>query len=124
MPNPTFACVRTGGLGAYAYLINKYPNSLKAWVSTASILVTHLQTTAIVAQLRLAWPQSVETATSFLVVNGLNLQAACMCTCMAPADEHARTCLCTCKARRDERVHMPLHLCVAQPAGGPARVPR
>ena len=65
-----------GGLATYAYLINRYPTMLKAGVSTASILLTHLQTVSIVVQLRLAWPQSVDAAASYLIVNGLNLQAA------------------------------------------------
>lgn len=70
-----------GGLFTYAYFINKAnkegkENPMKKWVSTVSIMVSHLQTTAIVAKLRLAWPQSFETAANFLIVDGLNLQAA------------------------------------------------
>ena len=60
-------------LGFYIWLINKYPSSLKRWVSTSSILINHVQTIAIVGNLRLDWPQSVIAVTGALSFNVLNV---------------------------------------------------
>ena len=51
-------------LVSYLYLISKYPSALKRWVSTVSIIISHVQTVSIVGNLRLAWPQSVTSVTS------------------------------------------------------------
>ena len=64
------------GVVSYAFCINRHPTKLKKWVSTVSILVTHLQTVNIIQDLRVHWPSSVDTAFSILVVNGLQLEAA------------------------------------------------
>ncbi len=63
-------------VAAYGYFTIRYPAALKKWVATASILVAHLQTLAIITRLRLAWPASTEAALAFVVVNGLQLEAA------------------------------------------------
>ena len=36
-------------------------------VSTFAILISHVQTLSIITNLRLAWPQSVETVTSAML---------------------------------------------------------
>ena len=58
-------------LGFYVYFIQKHPESLTQVVSTASILITHVQTLTIIINLRLAWPESVETATNLMLINVL-----------------------------------------------------
>ena len=40
-----------------AACIRSQRDQIKLWVSTVSILVTHLQTLNIVAKLRVAWPR-------------------------------------------------------------------
>ena len=60
----------------YAYLINRQRDQTKLWVSTASILVTQLQTLNVIAKLRVRWPPSAETFFALLIVNGLQLEAA------------------------------------------------
>ena len=63
-------------LGAtYAGVLVYRPQHLKHFSSTIAIFVAHLQTLTILATLRLAWPQSARTAVSFLVINGLQLEA-------------------------------------------------
>ena len=47
-------------LASYLYLIHRYPESIRKGVSTASIIITHLQTVAILRLLQLHWPPSVE----------------------------------------------------------------
>ena len=43
-------------LGAYAYLVTKYPGSMNRWVSSGAIFITHLQTLEIISNMRIAWP--------------------------------------------------------------------
>ena len=64
------------GVVSYAFFIHRHPTKLKKWVSTVSILVTHLQTINIISKLRVHWPSSVEASFAILVVNGLQLDAA------------------------------------------------
>ena len=63
-------------LALYAYMIHKHDGLTTQGVSTAAIVVTHLQTVFIVSKLRLAWPQSTTVVFSFLIVNGLQLEGA------------------------------------------------
>jgi hypothetical protein len=41
-------------------------SSMKKWVSTAALFISHLQTLAIVGNLRLSWPPAVEATTDLL----------------------------------------------------------
>ncbi len=61
---------------SYALLMVLRPHLLKYLFSTISIFIAHLQTLTIVSSLKLAWPPSTKKAMSFLVVNGLQLEAA------------------------------------------------
>ena len=61
--------------GTYAAMMLLRPGSLKHLFSTIGILIAHLQTLTIVGNLRLAWPRSAHTVMSFMVVNGLQLEA-------------------------------------------------
>ena len=56
-------------------LISLYPSALPHLVSTLSILLSHLQTVAIIGTLRLAWPASSRTIISSLGLSGLDLAA-------------------------------------------------
>ena len=65
-------CFVVGFLGliaAYGLMISRHPYLIKRWISTASIFVTHLQTLAIIMNMRLSWPQS---ATSTMAVMSLS----------------------------------------------------
>ena len=53
-----------GTIGLYAFLVRRYQNSMRAWVSTVGIFVAHLQTLAIMGSLRLQWPPPVRQATA------------------------------------------------------------
>ena len=53
------------GLLLYIWLIGRHPESMTKWVSTVAILVAHVQTVSIVANLRLLWPASVTAVASF-----------------------------------------------------------
>ena len=57
------------GLITYIMIISKYPGSLQTFVSTATIILNHLQTISIIALLKLHWPPSVEITTSFFSVD-------------------------------------------------------
>ena len=79
-PLPLFIMI--GALGSflllgtcYAITLIKRPQYLKHFSSTIAIVVAHLQTLTIIANLRLAWPPSTRQVISFLVVNGLQLEA-------------------------------------------------
>lgn len=61
---------------AYATVMVLRPAYLKHLFSTIGIFIGHLQTITILTNLRLAWPQSTVAVKSFLVVNGLQLDAA------------------------------------------------
>ena len=52
------------------------PDALKTWVSTASIILTHMQTLAIFSRLRLAWPDSAQTVMTAVLVTNIQLDAA------------------------------------------------
>ena len=62
----------------YVVLINRYPGALRKGVSTASLLIGHMQTVSILTSLRLSWPSSVLEAQrwAFFPVDFLDLGAA------------------------------------------------
>ena len=59
----------------YAWLIAKYPEAVRGGVATFSILFTHLQTTAIFAELQLPWPQTVRNVFVTIGFNIFEFQA-------------------------------------------------
>ena len=73
-------CLLAGGfffaLSAYAYFTIKYDEAMTRIVSTASILISHVQTMTIVGNLQLVWPPRTSDAFGYLVVDGFNLGAA------------------------------------------------
>ena len=60
------------GLAAYIWLIHKYPSALSKGVSTASIIIHHLQTVRILGLLQLHWPRSMELATAHFSIDFLD----------------------------------------------------
>ena len=46
----------------YVFMMLRHPKGLRKWVSSGSILISHLQTVAIVGSLRLAWPKSAKVS--------------------------------------------------------------
>ena len=68
-------------LAFYICLVRRYQNSMRAGVTTVSILVAHVQTIAIVGNLRLHWPPSVEQFTevvSLSFVDASYLRPECL----------------------------------------------
>ena len=64
-------------LVGYIRLISRYPDALRKGVSTASLLIGHMQTVSILTSLRLSWPTSVLEAQrwAFFPVDFLDLGA-------------------------------------------------
>ena len=62
------------GLVSYVWFIQTHPESLTKVISTASILISHVQTLSIIMNLRLSWPPSAEAVTSAMVVNIFELE--------------------------------------------------
>jgi hypothetical protein len=60
-------------LVAYIWFITKYPDAMRRWVSTSSILISHFQTVGIIANLRIDWPPSVVVVTSVINFNMLDV---------------------------------------------------
>ena len=46
------------------------------WVSTAAIVIGHVQTLSIVSKLRLAWPQSTQLVSGFYVLSAVSMEEA------------------------------------------------
>ncbi|KAL1496050.1 hypothetical protein AB1Y20_014679 [Prymnesium parvum] len=61
------------GIAVYAYLINRYPEALRTWISTLSIILTHMQTVSILARIRLAWPSSAQQVMNLVLITNVNL---------------------------------------------------
>ena len=85
-PDPMVTWLLAGGVllvvvalaAGYYHLVQhfqKLGERLDLWVNTAAIFFCHLQTLSILGTLKLAWPQSVETLTSFATVDFLSLGA-------------------------------------------------
>ena len=62
-------------IAGYVYLISTNPAALPHVVSTASIVISHFQTLAILGSLRLAWPESARKVISAFGLAGLDLAA-------------------------------------------------
>ena len=60
-------------LALYAYLVHKHNGLTTQGISTAAIVITHLQTISIISKLRLAWPPSTEYAMT-VFSTGLELE--------------------------------------------------
>jgi len=85
-PDPAVTWLLAGGVlvvvvglaAGYYRLVShfqKLNERLDLWVNTAAIFFCHLQTLSIIGTLKLAWPPSVETLTSFATVDFLSLGA-------------------------------------------------
>ena len=48
------------------YIAYIQKSAMKEWVSTAALVISHLQTLAILGNLRLSWPPAVEATTDIL----------------------------------------------------------
>ena len=54
-------------LGAvYVAVLKRYPDLLTKWVSTFTIFFGHIQTVAIISNLKLSWPPRVQAATGLI----------------------------------------------------------
>jgi hypothetical protein len=60
-------------LALYAYMVHKHDGLTTQGVSTAAIIITHMQTVSIISKLRLAWPPSTEYVLT-VFANGLQLE--------------------------------------------------
>ena len=60
-------------LCSYVTFMWRHPERMKTVVTTFSILISHVQTLSIITNLRLAWPESVETVTWLGLALGLGL---------------------------------------------------
>jgi len=85
-PDPVVTWLLAGGVllvvvglaACYYRLVDHFQRlgeKLDLWVNTAAIFFCHLQTLSILGTLKLAWPPSVETLTSFATVDFLSLGA-------------------------------------------------
>ena len=69
------AALFAGLLGTYILCVKMNDNFVTEGMGTASIIVSHLQTSTIVSRLRLKWPKSTKAAIAFFVVDGFTLCA-------------------------------------------------
>ena len=60
-------------LCSYVTFMWRHPELMPKVVTTFSILISHVQTLSIITNLRLAWPESVETVTWLGLALGLGL---------------------------------------------------
>ena len=59
----------------YAWFTIKYPDSTTQFVSTASILLSHMQTMNLIGRMKLTWPPSSSTALQLFAVDGFSFEA-------------------------------------------------
>ena len=72
-------------LGLFIFALDRYPEGIKRWATSLSIVITHLQTVAIISHLSLSWPPSYKLSHQWFLINGLSLEAA-RPECLAPTD--------------------------------------
>ncbi|EOD23090.1 hypothetical protein EMIHUDRAFT_195665 [Emiliania huxleyi CCMP1516] len=73
-------------LVAFIRLVVRQPASLKRWVSTAVILISHAQTFAVIGSLHLDWPDSVLAIAAAFRLDFISIPAA---SCfLSPVDAH------------------------------------
>ena len=58
---------------SYVTFMEKHEDLMTTVVTTFSILISHVQTLSIITNLRLAWPESVETVTWLGLALGLGI---------------------------------------------------
>ena len=64
------------GAASYAWFTIKHPEATTQFVSTASILLAHMQTMRLIGRMRLTWPQGAVTTMQLFATDAFSFEAA------------------------------------------------